>query len=73
MPLGQWLNAHEGSRQPNIMSDADDEETRGLRAFLLRMLSYLPDDRPKIAEVCKNIQEILERTGGSANDLVSCY
>ena len=65
MPLGQWLNAHEGRRQPNIMSATDDEDTHGLREFLLRMLSYLPEDRPKVAEVCEYIQQITEIPGGS--------
>ena len=64
VPVGQWLNAHEGTRQPNIIS-ATGEDTHGLREFLLRMLSYFPADRPQIMEVCEYIRQIIETTGGS--------
>ena len=70
MWLGIWLTAHEGGRQPSIMSDADDKDTRDLKAFLLRMLSYLSDERPKIGEVYGYAISQL-RTGASTKKLIS--
>ena len=68
--LGQWLIAHEGGRQPSIMSDADDKNTRDLKAFLLRMLSYLSGHRPKIEEVYGYAISQLY-TGASTKKLIS--
>ena len=67
VPIGQWLNAHEGKRQPNILSDADDVCTHGLKVFLLKMLSYFPDCRPRITKVCKYIQDNMKIAGASAS------
>ena len=68
--LRQWLTAHEGSRQPDIMRAADDVHTRDLKAFLLRMLSYLPDDRPQITKVCEYIHQ-MSITGASIKNFFS--
>ena len=54
------------------MSDDDDEVTRGVKEFLLRMLSFLPGDRPDIVEVYRYIiQEHVKITGASTRKTIS--
>ena len=69
--LGQWCLAHGDSKQPDIMSDADDEVTRDLKGFLLKMLSYRPENRPKIREVHGYLLKIKKSTGVFAKNLIS--
>ena len=58
--LGQWLKAKKDEQQPAIVCQTDDEFTRVLKKLILKMLSYHPHDRPKIADVYKFIQRIMK-------------
>ena len=73
LTLGQWRNAHEDTRQPNIMSGVDDTVAPGLKELLLRMLSYLPARRPKIMEIYKYVWDITCRIGKSLYDFSAAW
>ena len=53
--LGLWLNVKKDEQKPDIMHETDDKYTRVLKEFILEMLSYTPDVRPKITQVFQHI------------------